>query len=138
MLTIKSDDVYGRSKAYESIIKGTQIVGPKVPESFNVLVKELQGLSLKVDLISSSEIIDAEAVLASNIKEEAQNLTTIDVPQPLVSEVDESKDSSLNEFMVVGLDDTMPEDVAEVTEADIIEEVEAALTTVDEETKEDA
>jgi hypothetical protein len=52
--------------------------------------------------------------------------------------VDESKDSSLNEFMVVGLDDTMPEDVAEVTEADIIEEVEVALTTVDEETKEDA
>jgi len=44
MLTIKSDDVYGRSKAYESIIKKTAIVGPKVPESFNVLVKELQGL----------------------------------------------------------------------------------------------
>ena len=39
MLTIKSDDVYGRSKAYESIIKKTAIVGPKVPESFNVLVK---------------------------------------------------------------------------------------------------
>ena len=51
MLTIKSDDVYGRSKAYESIIKKTEIVGPKVPESFNVLVKELQGLGLKVDLI---------------------------------------------------------------------------------------
>ena len=43
MLTIKSDDVYGRSKAYESIIKKTAIVGPKIPESFNVLVKELQG-----------------------------------------------------------------------------------------------
>jgi DNA-directed RNA polymerase subunit beta len=48
MLTIKSDDVYGRSKAYESIIKGEDIVGPKVPESFNVLVKELQGLGLKL------------------------------------------------------------------------------------------
>jgi DNA-directed RNA polymerase subunit beta len=54
MLTIKSDDVYGRSKAYESIIKKTEIVGPKVPESFNVLVKELQGLGLKVDLVDSS------------------------------------------------------------------------------------
>ncbi len=53
MLTIKSDDVYGRSKAYESIIKKTEIVGPKVPESFNVLVKELQGLGLKVDLVAS-------------------------------------------------------------------------------------
>ncbi len=62
MLTIKSDDVYGRSKAYESIIKKTQIVGPKVPESFNVLVKELQGLGLKVDLIAQSEVVDAEAI----------------------------------------------------------------------------
>jgi DNA-directed RNA polymerase subunit beta len=67
MLTIKSDDVYGRSKAYEAIIKGTDIVGPKVPESFNVLVKELQGLGLKVDLIENSKgvVLDAEQVLAS-------------------------------------------------------------------------
>ena len=56
MLTIKSDDVYGRSKAYESIIKKTEIVGPKVPESFNVLVKELQGLGLKVDLVHSDTV----------------------------------------------------------------------------------
>ena len=49
MLTIKSDDVYGRAKAYESIIKDEPIVGPKLPESFNVLVKELQGLGLRVD-----------------------------------------------------------------------------------------
>jgi len=72
MLTIKSDDVYGRAKAYESIIKGTPIQGPKVPESFNVLVKELQGLGLKVDLLANNEIVDAEEVLAQNIKEEAK------------------------------------------------------------------
>jgi DNA-directed RNA polymerase subunit beta len=72
MLTIKSDDVYGRAKAYESIIKGTPIQGPKVPESFNVLVKELQGLGLKVDLLAENEIIDAEEVLAKNIHEEAK------------------------------------------------------------------
>src|SRR5690606_25249185 len=64
MLTIKSDDVYGRSKAYESIIKGTEIVGPKVPESFNVIVKELQGLGLKVDLVGdNNKVIDADDVL---------------------------------------------------------------------------
>ena len=51
MLTIKSDDVYGRSKAYESIIKGEPIKRPRTPESFNVLVKELQSLCLNVDLI---------------------------------------------------------------------------------------
>jgi DNA-directed RNA polymerase subunit beta len=72
MLTIKSDDVYGRAKAYESIIKGMPIQGPKVPESFNVLVKELQGLGLKVDLLADNEIVDAEEVLAQNIKEESK------------------------------------------------------------------
>ncbi len=69
MLTIKSDDVYGRAKAYESIIKNEPIVGPKLPESFNVLVKELQGLGLRVDLLDESEdaIIDAEQVIGSVI-----------------------------------------------------------------------
>jgi len=65
MLTIKSDDVYGRAKAYESIIKDDIITGPKLPESFNVLVKELQGLGLRVDLIDEAEdaTIDAEVII---------------------------------------------------------------------------
>jgi len=63
MLTIKSDDVYGRAKAYESIIKAEQIEGPKLPEGFNVLVKELQGLGLKVDLLDNGESTDADAVI---------------------------------------------------------------------------
>jgi DNA-directed RNA polymerase subunit beta len=69
MLTIKSDDVYGRAKAYESIIKDEKIVGPKLPESFNVLVKELQGLGLRVDLLDNEEeqAIDAEQILATVI-----------------------------------------------------------------------
>jgi DNA-directed RNA polymerase subunit beta len=68
MLTIKSDDVYGRAKAYESIIKNEAIVGPKLPESFNVLVKELQGLGLRVDLLDESEdaVIDAEVIIATS------------------------------------------------------------------------
>ena len=63
MLTIKSDDVYGRAKAYESIIKHDAITGPKLPESFNVLVKELQGLGLRVDLVDDNENIDAEHLI---------------------------------------------------------------------------
>jgi DNA-directed RNA polymerase subunit beta len=68
MLTIKSDDVYGRAKAYESIIKNEAIVGPKLPESFNVLVKELQGLGLRVDLLDESEdvAVDAEVIIATS------------------------------------------------------------------------
>jgi len=108
MLTIKSDDVYGRSKAYESIIKGTEIVGPKVPESFNVLVKELQGLGLKVDLVTSDAVIDAEEVLAENIKDEASHQSDIEVPQPSISDVDVTEDAVVDEFIVMEMDDNIP------------------------------
>lgn len=60
MLTIKSDDVIGRSKAYESIVKGEPIKRPSIPESFNVLVKELQALGLKVDLLKFKEEVTGE------------------------------------------------------------------------------
>jgi DNA-directed RNA polymerase subunit beta len=52
MLTIKSDDVRGRTKSFESIIKGLDIPQSNVPESFNVLVKELNALGLSVDSIN--------------------------------------------------------------------------------------
>jgi DNA-directed RNA polymerase subunit beta len=107
MLTIKSDDVYGRSKAYESIIKKTQIVGPKVPESFNVLVKELQGLGLKVDLIAQSEVVDAESILATNIHEEATHPAEVDVPTPTISDVDVSDEETIasDDFIMEETDD---------------------------------
>lgn len=108
MLTIKSDDVYGRSKAYEAIIKQTEIVGPKVPESFNVLVKELQGLGLKVDLVASDAIIDAEEVLSENIKDEAQAAAEYEVPAPSASDVDVTEDATADEFIVMELDDDIP------------------------------
>ncbi|MFH2104945.1 MAG: DNA-directed RNA polymerase subunit beta [Parcubacteria group bacterium] len=60
MLTIKSDDVLGRSKTYESIIKGDDIRKPNIPESFGVLVKELKSLVLDVDLIGSKANQDFE------------------------------------------------------------------------------
>jgi DNA-directed RNA polymerase subunit beta len=50
MLTVKSDDVQGRSKVYESIVKGENLPEPNIPESFNVLVRELQGLGLEVKI----------------------------------------------------------------------------------------
>ena len=69
MLTIKSDDVYGRARAYESIIKHEPIEGPKLPEGFNVLVKELQGLGLKVDLLDHGESSDAGDVIEKTSRE---------------------------------------------------------------------
>jgi len=55
MLTVKSDDVNGRSKVYEAIVKGQNLPEPGIPESFNVLVKELQALGLKVTLGETAE-----------------------------------------------------------------------------------
>ncbi len=55
MLTVKSDDVNGRIKAYEAIVRGDEIPEPGIPESFNVLVKELQSLGLQLDLFKTSK-----------------------------------------------------------------------------------
>lgn len=109
MLTIKSDDVYGRSKAYESIIKQTDIVGPKVPESFNVLVKELQGLGLKVDLIEKDKVVDAEEILAENIKDESKDPSEVEVPQDAASNVDVTEDAAVDEFDVLEIEDQIKE-----------------------------
>ncbi|MHB8684464.1 MAG: DNA-directed RNA polymerase subunit beta, partial [Dehalococcoidia bacterium] len=55
LLTVKSDDVVGRVKAYEAIVKGEDVVEPGVPESFKVLVKELQSLGLSVEVLNDDE-----------------------------------------------------------------------------------
>jgi len=112
MLTIKSDDVYGRSKAYESIIKGNEIVGPKIPESFNVLVKELQGLGLKVDLLDlvANQTIDAEEILASNIKDEAAHVSDIETPQDAINNIDITEEAIENKFMTVGVSEELDSD----------------------------
>jgi DNA-directed RNA polymerase subunit beta len=54
LLTAKSDDVYGRTKIYEAIVKGEAAIEPGVPESFNVLIRELQSLCLDVELIKTN------------------------------------------------------------------------------------
>ncbi|HAV11770.1 MAG TPA: hypothetical protein DCX32_04510, partial [Candidatus Moranbacteria bacterium] len=72
MLTIKSDDVLGRSKAYESIIKGEPIKSPNIPASFHVLVNELKGLCLDVELVGS---------LVSEEEDEDEPKTAVDIDQ---------------------------------------------------------
>jgi len=57
LLTAKSDDVYGRTKIYEDIVKGEAAIEPGVPESFNVLVRELQSLCLDVELIKRADLV---------------------------------------------------------------------------------
>jgi len=55
ILTVKSDDIVGRVKTYESIVKGRNVPEPGVPESFKVLIKELQSLGMDVKMLSSDE-----------------------------------------------------------------------------------
>ena len=63
ILTIKSDDVTGRVKTYEAIVKGENVPKPGIPESFKVLVKELQSLALDVDVLDANgDIIDLKAI----------------------------------------------------------------------------
>ncbi len=82
MLTLKSDDMSGRSKTYESIIKQIDIVSPKVPESFNILVKELQGLGLKIDLVDQdNKLVNAEEVLEATMRQKSQYRPTVKIPE---------------------------------------------------------
>lgn len=117
MLTIKSDDVYGRSKAYESIVKGEPIRRPRVPESFNVLVKELQSLGLSVKLVQSEEepeIIPKEEVLEEDpdVREEIEESVTKEIEK-------ESAGTSREQGNLEGIDEEEVSLEDEPTEEDI-------------------
>jgi len=78
ILTIKSDDRVGRRKTYEAIIKGFDIPRPGIPESFKVLQRELQGLSMDVKLLDSDgEEIDMDALAKEDVAEERKINSTI-------------------------------------------------------------
>ncbi len=77
MLTIKSDDVVGRSKTYEAIVKGEPIKKPNVPESFRVLIKELQSLGLDVDLLGTNGSMSMQDAIPQD--SEDQELSTVAV-----------------------------------------------------------
>jgi DNA-directed RNA polymerase subunit beta len=105
MLTIKSDDVIGRSKAYESIVKGEGIRRPSIPESFNVLVKELQALGLKVDLLKFKDEVDPEdrvtiedgEVMEVDMHLKAEAEEVADAAEPEAEKIAELEDVSKEE-----------------------------------------
>src|SRR5690348_1691361 len=66
LLTAKSDDVYGRAKIYEAIVKGEAAIEPGVPESFNVLIRELQSLCLDVELMKKPSEVTVDTALAAD------------------------------------------------------------------------
>ena len=109
VLTIKSDDVIGRSKAYESIIKNEEIKGPRVPESFNVLVKELQSLGFAVELEGNDNTeVDADVLLDRVAQAEASDLGTDELMKgteaPETAVVDLSEAAVVDDFQALAED----------------------------------
>ena len=106
ILTIKSDDVVGRVKTYEAIVKGENVPEPGVPESFKVLVKELQSLGLDVRLYSED---DQELELKENI-DEGIDFNLEELNKVLPEEDAVVNDEELEDFSTEELDDEEPLD----------------------------
>jgi DNA-directed RNA polymerase subunit beta len=106
MLTVKSDDTVGRVKAYEAIVKGENIPEPSIPESFKVLLKEMQSLSLDVNVVSEEgadiEIREEEDDLLRAAEELGIDLSGVratgkDGKQPKDTPADEAEESEVSE-----------------------------------------
>ena len=81
ILTYKSDDTVGRVKTYEAIVKGENISRPSVPESFRVLMKELQSLGLDVKVMDEQDNEIEMVMLMKDATERKSRFTTKDVPE---------------------------------------------------------
>ncbi|MFC2026699.1 DNA-directed RNA polymerase subunit beta [Chloroflexota bacterium] len=96
ILTIKSDDVAGRAKAYEAIVKGEDILPPGVPESFKVLVKELQSLGLAIEVINEEErVIQADKIReAPEAEAELEAIENSAYITPDITEIEVEEDNA--------------------------------------------
>lgn len=103
ILTVKSDDVVGRVKTYESIVKGENIPEPGVPESFKVLIKELQSLSLDVKVLSEEN----EEIAIRELDEDDDDVEELSVN--IEGREDEPGDMSYDEM--AGEDEDLDEDL---------------------------
>jgi DNA-directed RNA polymerase subunit beta len=101
MLTIKSDDTVGRVKAYEAIVKGENIAEPSIPESFKVLLKEMQSLALDVGVVSEegqhTELRDEDDDLLRAAEELGIDLSGVRAPTGEVSETEPEVEGAVAE-----------------------------------------
>ncbi|HZK34054.1 MAG TPA: DNA-directed RNA polymerase subunit beta [Bacillota bacterium] len=116
ILTVKSDDVVGRVKTYEAIVKGENVPEPGVPESFKVLIKELQSLSLDVKVLSEG---NKEIEIKEDLGDDFDDLdVNIEGPEDQADKSDEAElddvDLDLDKIAnIAGLDDTEEKDEAD-------------------------
>jgi len=122
MLTIKSDDVVGRVKTYEAIVKGENIPEPGVPEGFKVLIKELQSLGLDVRLYSED---DRELELTENIDDGID--FNLDENKPLVTDEEKMEDEGLLEEDMLLDEDELPEEEEDLEDEESFDDLDEDL-----------
>jgi DNA-directed RNA polymerase subunit beta len=117
ILTVKSDDVLGRVKTYEAIVKGENIPEPGVPESFKVLIKELQSLALDVKVLSDES---QEIAILEDYDEEDEDLDVNIEGRETQEDDEEFSDEDLDDFDlesivdIPGLSDDLFDDIEEL------------------------
>ena len=112
MLTVKSDDVVGRTKTFESIIKSQNVSEPGIPESFKVLIKELQGLGLDIKVLTEDhqeiglrELVEDDRDLVDVVATKRDNTDEIELALEEIESTSEVKDEE--EFDVPEDDDDL-------------------------------
>ena len=123
ILTVKSDDITGRVKTYEAIVKGENVPEPGIPESFKVLIRELQSLCLDVNILDQKgEIVEIQED-EDDVIETAKELDLeIGMPNPAGSGVNAQSDYDL-----LGSDDDLDLDLDDDIDLDDMESMEAEL-----------
>jgi len=126
ILTVKSDDVVGRVKTYEAIVKGENIPEPGIPESFKVLIKEMQSLCLDVRVLSADdqeiEIHDTDEDISETAKE-----LGIDLHEELPPPVSKSIAKNTDEELGLDVDEEAVDEEIIIDEADPLEELNAEV-----------
>ena len=104
MITVKSDDVQGRTKAYESIVKGEPISEPGLPEGFKVIIKEFQGIGIDVKILtednkelSVSEFAPEDEQVTRAVETTLQDIEIADDKQEIETDFEDNMDSTLDE-----------------------------------------
>ncbi len=123
MLTIKSDDVVGRAKAFEAIVSDDVIPGASVPESFRVLVRELNALGLKIDMVEAT-VQEEEETPAVDLADDAETELALEDADE-TSEILADEESELDESLP---EDSEVEDPTEIDE-EMTDEENAAIRT---------
>jgi DNA-directed RNA polymerase subunit beta len=133
ILTVKSDDVVGRVKTYEAIVKGENVPEPGIPESFKVLIKELQSLSLDIKVYSEEQ---GEIAIKESVEDELEELNV-----NIEGREDETPLADYDELGEDSIDDDIEMDEFEFTEIssdeNLDDNISDELFTEDEDTKED-